>query len=118
MSVPEDLLAFQLKAAKILFEREFKAIPGRDFRFDFRACSGGFSVGHPVVKPVLVEVQGGIWKKGGHSSGVGITRDCEKFSLAAIYNYPLILVTPAHIKSGQALLWIEKALKIKQPSGP
>lgn len=113
MSKPEELLAFQLKAAHIDFRREVKAIPDRDFRFDFW-CGNTFITPELVTPtprpPVLVEVQGGIWKKGAHSSGTGITRDCEKFALAAVHGYRLIPVTPAHIKSGQALTWIEKAL--------
>jgi hypothetical protein len=107
VSKPEDLLAFQLKAANIRFFREVPMVGGRKFRFDF-VC------GHRDVKyEVLVEVQGGIWKKGGHSTGTGITRDCEKFSLAAAHGYRVLPVTPAQIKSGQALMWIEVALGLR-----
>lgn len=110
MSKPEDLLAFQLKAAGVWFVREHKLIHNRNFRFDFM-CSPDKQTG--VVPVVMVEVQGGIWKKGGHSTGIGITRDCEKFSLAAAHGYRVLPVTPAQIKSGQALMWIECALGLR-----
>lgn len=113
MSAAEDLLELHLKADNIAYEREVKAVPNRAFRFDFRCQS------HPKVMTrafipaaVLVEVQGGVWLKGksGHSSGTGITRDCEKLSLAAVNGYRCIVVTPAQIKSGQAIEWIKAAL--------
>lgn len=115
MSKPEELLAFQLKAARISFRREVKCIPHRSFRFDFEC--GAVHLTPEIITPtprppVLVEVQGGVWRKGAHSSGVGVTRDCEKAALAAVQGYRLIPVTPAHIKSGQALKWIEQALGI------
>lgn len=107
MSAAESMLELHLKADKIHFVREVKCIPDRDFRFDFRCRNLENS------EAVLVEVQGGVWLKGksGHSSGAGITRDCEKLSLAAVHGYRTIVVTPAQIKSGKAIEWIKEALK-------
>ena len=97
-SKPEEQLAFQLKASHIKFEREYRPWKNRRFRFDF------------YISTFLIEVQGGIWRKGAHSSGIGITRDCEKFCLAAIDGYLVMPVTPEQIKSGKALQWIEQAI--------
>lgn len=113
-SAAEELLALHLKADKIAFEREAQIIPNRAFRFDFRCY--GFRVKPTVVmaaKEVLVEVNGGVWLKGksGHSSGVGITRDCEKLSLAAVHGYRTIVCTPEQVKSGKAVAWIKAALQ-------
>lgn len=108
MSNAEDMLELHLKADKISYGREYKAIPDRQFRYDFYCyIANGLR-----REECLVEVQGGVWLKGksGHSSGTGITRDCEKLSLAAINGYRTIVVTPAHIKSGQAIAWIKAAL--------
>lgn len=102
MSKPEEQLAFQLKAAHIEFEREYRPWKARRFRFDFY-------IKIPMDE-ILIEVQGGIWRKGAHSSGIGISRDCEKFCLAAIWGYLVMPVTPDQIKSGKALQWIEKAI--------
>lgn len=114
MSAAEAMLELHLKAEKksVYYEREFSPIPGRLFRFDFLASN---CTRPPFLKEesVLVEVQGGVWLKGksGHSSGAGITRDCEKLSLAAVHGYRVIVCTPAQIKSGKAIEWIKEALK-------
>lgn len=116
MSAAEALLEIHLKAEHIAYSREVKAIPDRDFRFDFQCWRTKYMAQYgeafnPTIY-ILVEVQGGVWLKGksGHSSGTGITRDCEKLSLAAVHGYRTIVVTPAQIKSGQAIDWIKKAL--------
>lgn len=113
MSAPEETLSLHLKAEKIAFMREYRAIPNRKFAYDFRCY--GKTLAPNVVKhmnEVLVEVQGGVWMKGNsaHSSGAGISRDCEKASLAAVHGYRLLQVTPAQIKSGKAIEWIKAAL--------
>jgi hypothetical protein len=100
--VSADLLAFHLKAAGIPFEREYRFHPTRRWRFDFR-------VGAESAK-VAVEVQGGVWTGGRHATGTGITGDCEKFSVAASLGWRVMPVTPAQVKSGDALHWIERAL--------
>jgi hypothetical protein len=82
---------------------EFLAIPGRKLRWD---------IAWPERR-LLVEIQGGIWRKGGHSTGTGITRDCEKANLATLAGWRILSVTSAHISSGQALQWIQQALGCK-----
>ena len=105
MSGLEDTLAFQIKAAGLPEpKREYQAIAGRKFRFDFAWPL-------PSWDALLVEVQGGIWKPGGHSTGKGITRDCEKLCLATLAGWRCLQVTKEHIESGQALKWIQEALK-------
>ena len=94
----EDELASQLKMAGIKFIRELAPIPGRRFRYDF------------AMHNLLVEVQGGIWGHMGHSTGTGITRDCEKLNLAVIEGWRVLHVTAEQIKNGQALHWIQRCL--------
>lgn len=101
MSYLEDTLALQLRAAGIKYEREFKAVAGRRYRWDFAMPEHS----------LLIEVQGGIWKKGGHSTGKGITRDAEKHNLALVNGWGQLIVTAEQIKSGQALRWIQEAIK-------
>jgi len=85
-------------------ERQFKAIPGRQFAFD---------LAFPEWK-VLVEVQGGIWlPQTGHTSGQGLMRDIEKTTLAQLHGYIIVLVSPDHIKNGLAHKWIRAALEMK-----
>ncbi len=95
----EDTFAFQLDAVGISYERQAKVIPGRKFQWDF------------LVGKFLIEIQGGIWRKGGHSTGVGITRDCEKANLAALHGFFTLFFTADMIYSGEALSVVEKAMK-------
>ena len=99
MSELEEEFAQQLRLAKIPFLREVKPIPGRKFRWDFQ------------IKDLLVEVQGGIWGKGGHSTGKGITRDMEKLNLGTLAGYHQMHFGAEHIKSGQALKWVQEWMK-------
>ena len=117
MSKPEEQLASQLKAAHIKFEREYRPWKDRRFRFDFYvSIMQEIGVSYAgCFRQLLVEVQGGIWmpkfgKKSGHTTGVGINNNCEKYCLAAIDGYLVMPVTPDQIKSGKALQWIEKAM--------
>ena len=55
-----------------LIHDQVKPVPKRKFRLDFA---------HPDTK-VGIEISGSIWRKGGHSSGVGLMRDYEKMNLA------------------------------------
>jgi hypothetical protein len=49
---------------------------------------------------VAVEVNGGIWRPGGHSTGQGITRDITKTTLAQLSGWVLIPLSDAHIFDG------------------
>ena len=60
---------------------------------------------------LIVEVEGGIWTNGRHVRGTGFIADCEKYNEATLMGYKVLRVTAEHIKSGQALNWIEEALK-------
>ena len=98
-SAPEELLAAQMTAAGIQFEREVRFYPGRKWRFDFllRGASG-----------LALEVQG--W--GRHQRRMGFEADCEKLTHAAMVGYRVILVTPSQVKSGKAIQWIKQALVV------
>lgn len=101
MSALEEVLAFQIKAKRLPPpDREYPAIPGRRFRFDFA---------WPTEK-LLVEVQGGTWIKGGHSTGKGIGRDCEKECLALAEGWRVAHVDGDQVRSGKAVQWIEAIL--------
>lgn len=98
----ELLLVNRLEQAGLpLGEGQGQIIPGRKFAFD--------RVWGPPHR-IAVEVQGGVHSRMGHSTGVGIERDCEKFSLAAAHGWRVIPVTEKQIKSGQAVTWIAAAL--------
>jgi hypothetical protein len=89
----------QLDLAGIPYIREACVIPGRRFRFDF------------ALKNLLVEANGQTFHLGGHSSGTGLARDYEKTILAQLLGWRVFPVTKEMIFSGQALRWIQEALR-------
>lgn len=104
MSKLEDTLASQIHLAGLVQPvREFKAIAGRKFSFDFAW----------PTRQLLLEVQGGTFARGrsGHSSGMGINRDCEKNNLAVLAGWRVLSVDAKHVASGQALRWLQEALR-------
>lgn len=101
----ELLLLNRLERAGLpLGEAQVRIVPGRKFTFD-RVWA---------AERVACDVQGAIYVRGGHSTGVGIERDCEKFSLAASHGWRVIPVTEKQIKSGQAVAWIAAALGVER----
>ena len=77
-------------------ERQAKIVPGRKFAHDF--C-------WPRQR-LLVEVQGGTWGKGAHSSGLGIRRDYVKNALALQEGFRTLFVDGEQVRSGEALTWL------------
>ena len=77
-------------------------VPGRKFRVDwlFRTAR------------VVVEIDGGIWKKGasGHSSGAGILRDMEKANLLQLEGFIVLRFSPEQINNGYALPILRRVL--------
>ena len=103
----EEVLEMHLKAMKIPYTREFMPFfPVRRYRFDFLV--GPWP---KAGRCFLVECEGQIWQKGGHSSGSGITRDIEKANMCAVHGLWLLRFTKEMIESGAALKTIEEALK-------
>jgi hypothetical protein len=106
----EATFAFQIRAAGLPTpQREFKAIPGRDFRFDFAW----------LELRLLAEIQGGIYgtlkskktgKPLGHNSITGMLRDMEKLNLATLAGYRVLQFSEKHIESGEALKWTQQAI--------
>ncbi len=104
----ELALLQQIRAAK-LPEPERQALfhPTRKWRADFAFRNLGsrlYGMGY------LVEVDGGTWNGGRHTRGAGYEADCDKLNEAMLQGWRVLRVTGAHIKSGQAIEWIKRAL--------
>lgn len=94
-------MIFQLHAAGIRdFEREHRFHPVRRWRFDI-AFPDRF---------VALEVEGGVYTGGRHVTPQGFTADAEKYNTATLMGWRVLRVTKDHIKSGQALTWVEELL--------
>jgi hypothetical protein len=77
-------------------ERQAKLVPGRRFVHDF----------YWPRQRLAVEVNGGTWRPGAHSSGAGIERDYEKNALALHEGVRTLFVTGGQVRGGQALTWL------------
>ena len=100
----EAELALQIKALGLPEPiREYQAIKGRKFRFDFAWLD-------PEHR-LLVEVNGGTFTKGAHSTGQGIARDYEKANLAVLQGWRVLSFDAQAVRSGEAVEQVRKALE-------
>lgn len=81
----EEEMAFHLKllGLKDSYQREYKFCPDRKWRFDFAL----------VKQKIAIEVEGGIFIPGGHSTGKGIMRDMEKYNWATVNGWKVLRYT-------------------------
>jgi very-short-patch-repair endonuclease len=101
-STLEDTFLFQVRALGLPEpEREVVAVPGRKFRFDFCFREAR----------LLIEVNGGTFTRGGHSTGLGIRRDYEKANLAQLAGWRVLNFDGNAVKSGAAVEMVRKALE-------
>lgn len=78
----EQLLTVLLEQKGFAVTPEWTIGSGPKYRWDLAVYNNGDK------KPfVLVEIHGLIWRKGGHSSGHGIQRDCRKLRRAVRCGY-------------------------------
>lgn len=88
------------------FIREYKFHPRRKWHVDFAL---------PAENPwLLVEVEGGSWIGGRHTTGVGFENDVEKYNEALMLGFLVLRVVPRQISNGKALDWIRKALEVRR----
>jgi very-short-patch-repair endonuclease len=101
-SALEDTFAAQLDAYGLTgYVREYQAIPGRKFRFDFAF----------VEARLLIEVQGGTFNGGAHGRGVGIHRDYEKGNLAVQHKWRVLQFDTKQVKSGEAVAFTQSIIQ-------
>jgi hypothetical protein len=98
----EETLALQVKVLGLpVPEIEYVFAPPRKWRADFA---------WPLYR-LLVEVEGGIFQGGRHTTGAGFEADCSKYNEATLRGNRLLRFTPSMIRSGEALNTIERAIK-------
>ena len=115
--VVPPLFRAALKAAGLpmpVAEYEFAKEEGRKFRWDFAWPENVQQVWHDIYvsRRLALEVQGGVWSRGAHGRGTGITRDMEKFSLGAALGWRLLLVEPKALCTQETMSLIRRALDV------
>jgi very-short-patch-repair endonuclease len=97
----EDLLAAQIRMARLPEPlREYRWNPERRWRFDFAFVS----------QRLAVEVEGGTWVGGRHTTGSGFEADCVKYAEAVVAGWRVLRFTGAMVNDGRALGYLERAL--------
>lgn len=94
----EIALAGQLHARGISYERELMLIPGRRFRFDFLLAEFA----------LVIEVEGGTWSGGRHTTGAGFKSDCVKYNAALELGYRVLRYTTDMVTRGEAIAQVER----------
>jgi hypothetical protein len=63
---------------------------------------------------LAIECMGAVFANGHHTRGQGYSDDCEKAALLAIHGWRYIPCTGQQVKRGEALQWIEAALRARK----
>ena len=93
MSDGENEFALHLRVHKIENIREFRFNPERRWRADF------LITGHKL----LIEIEGGTWIGGRHTTGPGFLKDVEKYNSMTVMGYRLLRFTPEMVSNGLAI---------------
>lgn len=61
---------------------------------------------------LAVEIEGGAWVGGRHTSGAGFTRDLEKYLAAQLMGWTILRFDPGMVKSGAAVGAVTEWLRL------
>ena len=73
--------------------QEYKFHPVRKWRFDWA---------NPQSK-IAIEINGGVWTGGRHTSGSGFIKDMEKINASQVLGWKVLQYTPSQFKDGLPL---------------
>ena len=84
------LFEAMLRSKGLAFEREYKFHSVRKWRADYA---------FPSIR-LLVEIEGGAWIGGRHTSGSGFVADMEKYNAATLLGWSILRFQPAEVEKG------------------
>lgn len=79
-------------------EKEYKFHPVRKWRFDYAI---------PAIE-MAIEVEGGVWTGGRHTSSRGFLGDMEKYNEAALSGWCLVRTTPDKLLTSETIELIKR----------
>lgn len=94
------------------WERRQIPIPLEEFRFH-STRKWRFDFAWPSVK-VALEVEGGIWIRGGHVRGGGFLEDAEKLNSAQRLGWSVYKFTPRQMDENDVAAFLKEVLKEAQ----
>ena len=95
------------------FKTEYKFHTVRKWRFDYAWPV----LGTPNLEDgaqcgaLALEVEGGVWSGGRHTSGSGFMKDMEKYNEAVCLGWKIIRCTPQQLLSHATAVMIMRALR-------
>jgi very-short-patch-repair endonuclease len=90
-----------ISAGVARWKSEYRFHPVRMWRFDFAWPEN----------MVAVELEGGLYTSGRHTSIAGFTEDCEKYNEATLLGWRVLRFTGEQVRDGTALKYVEMALR-------
>ncbi len=91
--------------------KEFRFCPDRRWRADFVWVFDPAE--NKKHKGVILEINGAVWTKGKHTYGKQLLDEYEKLNTASMDGWIVIQVGNYHLKNGQMLEWVKRALGIE-----
>ena len=79
--------------------REFSFHPERKWRFDYAVPE----------RKVALEVEGGVWTGGRHTSSKGFLNDMEKYNTATVMGWKVVRTTPKDLYTAATLTLMRDA---------
>lgn len=79
--------------------REFRFHPERKWRFDYAVPE----------RKVALEVEGGVWTGGRHTSSKGFLNDMEKYNTATVMGWKVVRTTPKDLYTAATLTLMRDA---------
>jgi very-short-patch-repair endonuclease len=93
LSPGEEAFALHCRAEGLEPVREYVFWPPRRWRFDFA---------FPAER-IAIEIEGGIWRFGGHNRGGGYEKDCEKYNAAVKLRWRVLRYSTEMVLAGAAI---------------
>lgn len=84
--------------------REYRFHPTRRWRFDYAI----------PAHHIAIEVEGGVWTGGRHTSPKGFLGDMEKYNTATLMGWRVFRTTPQELYSASTLAMLREAIENKQ----
>lgn len=101
--MPKDTFCQLCKQSlKIEVEQEYRFHPVRKWRYDYAIIS------HKIA----IEVEGGVWSGGRHTTGKGFIGDMEKYNSGTLLGWRIFRVTPQTLLTTATIEMIKEAIKI------
>lgn len=81
--------------------KEYRFHPVRKWRFDYAI---------PTHK-IALEVEGGVWTGGRHTSSTGFLKDMEKYNTGTLLGWRIFRTTPSELHTKKTLNLIREAIE-------